>query len=211
MHAVDGVSFSVKRGETFGLVGESGCGKTTTARAILSLDAPTSGEIFFDGQEVSRVFKSKDKAAILKLRRKMQYVFQNPYASLDPRMTVADIIMEPLLIHEHVPKDKWHDQTLRVAKIGRSRRISRGTVSARVQRRTETENLHCESFGCRTRITDCRRTCCISGRFCESPNPKPSAGTAAKIQNNLLVHQSRFEHCQAYLSPHSCHVLRKIC
>jgi oligopeptide/dipeptide ABC transporter ATP-binding protein len=91
-------------------VGESGCGKTTTARAILYLDPPTSGEIDFDGQDVGKIFMSKDKKEILGLRRKMQYVFQNPYASLDPRMTVADIIMEPFVIHGHVPKDRWHDR-----------------------------------------------------------------------------------------------------
>ena len=110
VHAVDGVSFSVHRGETYGLVGESGCGKTSTARAILYLDPPTSGEVYFESQEVSKIFSSKNKQEILSLRRKMQYVFQNPYASLDPRMTVADIIIEPLMIHKHVPKGKWHDK-----------------------------------------------------------------------------------------------------
>jgi oligopeptide/dipeptide ABC transporter ATP-binding protein len=110
VHAVDGVSFTVNKGETYGLVGESGCGKTSTARAILYLDPPTSGEIYFEGKEVGEVFKSKDKEAILHLRQKIQYVFQNPYASLDPRMTVADIITEPLIIHSHVPKAKWQDR-----------------------------------------------------------------------------------------------------
>ncbi len=110
VHAVDGVSFSINKGETFGLVGESGCGKTSTARSILYLDSPTSGEVLFENREVGKVFRSKDKREILKLRRKMQYVFQNPYASLDPRMTVADIIMEPLMIHKHIPKNKWLDK-----------------------------------------------------------------------------------------------------
>jgi len=110
VHAADGISFSVDKGTTFGLVGESGCGKTSTARAILYLDPPTSGSIYLEGKEVGEVFKSKNRKEILKLRRKMQYVFQNPYASLDPRMTVADIIMEPFMIHKHVPKNKWHDK-----------------------------------------------------------------------------------------------------
>jgi oligopeptide transport system ATP-binding protein len=110
IHAVDGISFSVDKGTTFGLVGESGCGKTSTARAILYLDPPTSGSVYLEGEEVGEIFKSKNRKEILKLRRKMQYVFQNPYASLDPRMTVADLIMEPLMIHKHVPKNKWHDK-----------------------------------------------------------------------------------------------------
>lgn len=106
IHAVDGISFSIKKGETFGLVGESGCGKTTTARTILNLDRPTAGKIYLEGNETGKVFNSRNKKEILKLRRKMQYVFQDPYASLDPRMTVADIIIEPFLIHSHIPKEK---------------------------------------------------------------------------------------------------------
>ena len=110
VHAVDGLSFSVEKGTTFGLVGESGCGKTSTARAILYLDPPTSGKVYLEDKDVGEIFQSKDKNEILQLRRKMQYVFQNPYASLDPRMTVADIVMEPLMIHKHVPKNEWHDR-----------------------------------------------------------------------------------------------------
>lgn len=92
VQAVDDVSFYINKGETFGLVGESGCGKTTTGRTVLRLYEPTGGKIIYDGQDVTNVdFKP--------YRKKMQIVFQDPYASLDPRMTVGDIVGEPIDIH----------------------------------------------------------------------------------------------------------------
>jgi oligopeptide transport system ATP-binding protein len=93
LKAVDDVSFIIKKGETLGLVGESGCGKTTVARSMLQLYKPTAGEVYFDGRLIT-------KDNIQELRREMQMVFQDPYSSLNPRMTVGDIVGEPLDVHK---------------------------------------------------------------------------------------------------------------
>jgi oligopeptide/dipeptide ABC transporter ATP-binding protein len=104
--AVDDVSFTIARGETLGLVGESGCGKTTTGRCILHLEKPTSGEIIFEGQNLGKL----DRKALNEKRERMQVIFQDPYSSLNPRMKVGDIIGEPMKVHGIYPIRKEREQ-----------------------------------------------------------------------------------------------------
>jgi oligopeptide transport system ATP-binding protein len=112
--AVDGVSFFIFQGETLGLVGESGSGKTTTGNALLQLDRPTGGKIFFEGQDITGI----EKREIRKLRRRMQIIFQDPFSSLDPRMKVTDIIGEPLVIHNMAGRrSEYRDQTAELLRV----------------------------------------------------------------------------------------------
>ena len=105
VRAVDGVSFGMKQGETFGLVGESGCGKTTLGRCILQVLTLTAGKIFFEGEEISFVYKTRPK----NLSSKMEVVFQDPYSSLNPRHTIKNIITEPLIIQGGYSKQEIND------------------------------------------------------------------------------------------------------
>jgi len=107
--AVDGVSFDIRRGETLGLVGESGCGKTTTGRCILQLERPTEGEILFDGTSLTKL----DRKSLSSLRRRIQVIFQDPYSSLNPRMKVGEIIAEPIRVHKIVTDRRARDKRVR--------------------------------------------------------------------------------------------------
>ncbi len=106
LHAVDDVSFSIRRGKTMGLVGESGCGKSTIGRTILRLLEPTSGQIIFDGKDITPLTKKEMRP----LRQQMQIIFQDPFSSLDPRMTVSQTIAEPLKLHNIVPDKKQREK-----------------------------------------------------------------------------------------------------
>ena len=111
VRAVDGISFEIQRGETLGLVGESGCGKTTAGRTLLGLYPATSGEVFIDNQDM----RHAQGAEMMAIRRKAQIIFQDPYASLNPRWTVNSIIAEPLRVHHLLPNEK--ERTARVKEL----------------------------------------------------------------------------------------------
>ena len=113
VRAVDGLSFEVKRGETLGLVGESGCGKSTTGRAVLQLYRPTSGNVHFDGTDLTKI-KGEELRA---MRRKMQMIFQDPYASLNPRMTVGEIVREPLIVHNVATESEANERVKQLLEL----------------------------------------------------------------------------------------------
>lgn len=106
VHAVDGITFNIKSGETFGLVGESGCGKSTAGRTILQLYRPTSGHVYFRDDDLSKL-KGED---LRRMRQRMQMIFQDPYASLNPRMTIREIVGEPLLVHDIMKSKEIEDR-----------------------------------------------------------------------------------------------------
>lgn len=117
--AVDDVSFSIAKGETLALVGESGCGKSTTGRTILRLDSPTGGKVVFDNQDISRI----NGADLRKLRRKMQMIFQDPFASLDPHRNIQQILTEPLRVHGlFSPKERLEKVNQIIKVVGLTKR-----------------------------------------------------------------------------------------
>lgn len=121
LHAVDDVTFNIDEGKTLGVVGESGCGKSTTGRAILRLLEPTSGEVIFNGVNVTK----QNKQEMRNLRRQMQIIFQDPYASLNPRMSVSEIIAEPMKLHKLYSKDEIFTHTQELMKtVGLAERLT---------------------------------------------------------------------------------------
>ena len=117
IRAVDDVSFAIGRGETLGLVGESGCGKTTAARSILHLIEPTSGSAYLEDLDILPVFRRGVRDEVLRIRRQLQYVFQDPYLSLNPRWSIAQTLAEPLRVHRQLPEAEWHGRIVELLEL----------------------------------------------------------------------------------------------
>lgn len=113
LHAVDDISFTLEEGKTLGVVGESGCGKTTLGRTILHLTEPTDGQILFEGRDISKPSKKE----LLSIRENMQIIFQDPFSSLNPRMSVSQTIMEPLIIQGKIKRDEIMEETRRLMEV----------------------------------------------------------------------------------------------
>ena len=199
VHAVDSVSFNIQRGETLGLVGESGCGKTTTGKVLLYLEEPTSGSVIFDGVDVFGTFgKGGKHADVKKLRRSMQMVFQNPYTSLDPRMTIFDILSEPFIIHRNIPKEQWQERVYELLRM------------------VNLEEYHAERYphefsgGQRQRIA-IARALAVDPEFivCDEPVSSLDVSIRAQILNLLVDLQKKKHFSYLYIS-HDLSSVRQI-
>ena len=175
LKAVDDISFAIRPGETLGLVGESGCGKTTTGRTLLRLYEPTGGKIYYDG---NLLFDKENKIAVdmLPYRRRMQIVFQDPYASLDPRMTIGDIVGEGIDIHHLAENEKdRHDKII--------------ALLERVGLNSEHANRYCHEFsgGQRQRV-GIARALAVNPEFivCDEPVSALDVSIQAQILNLLM-------------------------
>jgi oligopeptide transport system ATP-binding protein len=194
VRAVDGVSFDIRKGETLGLVGESGCGKSTTGRAILQLIKPTDGHVLYEGADLAHL----RGGALRRQRRKMQMIFQDPYASLNSRMTLADIVGEPLLVHKLRARNK------------RDERVRELLQLVGLNPNTLNRYPHEFSGGQRQRI-GIARALAVEPNFivCDEPISALDVSIRAQIINLLKELQGRFELTYLFIA-HDLSVVRHI-
>jgi oligopeptide/dipeptide ABC transporter ATP-binding protein len=194
--AVDGVSFQIAAGETLGLVGESGCGKSTLGRALLRLHEPTSGKVVIDGTDVT----SLDAAPLRAFRRRAQIIFQDPYASLNPRMTVAQIIGEPLEIHRLAPD-----------RAARRRRVEELLERVGLRRDVADRYPHEFSGGQRQRV-GIARALAVEPRFIVADEPISALDVSIQAQIvNLLVDLQTEQKLTYLFISHDLKIIEHLC
>lgn len=179
LHAVDDISFSINKGETLGVVGESGCGKSTTGRLVIKLLEPTEGEIFFEGKDINKYNKSDMRS----IRRQMQIIFQDPYASINPRMTVSEIIGESLKIHKIVKTREEMDK--KIGKLMETVGLSQRLYNAYPH----------ELDGGRRQRIGIARALSVDPKFivCDEPVSALDVSIQAQILNLMMDLQKEFE------------------
>jgi ABC-type glutathione transport system ATPase component len=179
VHAVENVNLTVRRGETLGIVGESGCGKSTTARLMLRLIDPTAGKIVFDGTDITKI----SQRSLRPLRREMQMIFQDPYSSLNPRKTVGQIVGAPFAIH-----NMKGDTKTRAARARRPQPGALQPLSTRVFGRPAAAHRRCARARVAAEADRLRRTGLGTRRVDSGAGAEPAARSAEGVQPHARLH-----------------------